>query len=184
MPCLTNSSLHFHYISNTKYTIPRRDSIAPNAWRQLLRWIQASAKLCQYLERNCLISYSRFRTDIWELITQLAPIDATSVTLTKQRPHFATKVRLGPSPIVISSQLSSAKGPPPCVTILGRNLSLPQLSVGKDGARVDSFLFNSAAETIYLLLDLDFIRLPSFFYALYTHVISRFIVNFIHTFFR
>jgi hypothetical protein len=46
------------------------------------------------------------------------------IILTKQRVHFETSVMLGASfePMLISSHSSSANGPPPLSTILGRNL--------------------------------------------------------------
>lgn len=47
-----------------------------------------------------------------------------------------------------------------------------------------SDLPSNAAAELYLLLNLDFICLPVFRHALYTHILPRFIVDLIHAFFR
>ena len=49
---------------------------------------------------------------------------ASAPSLTRQRAHFETSVMVGPfgEPMEISSHLSSANGPPPSNTMLGRNL--------------------------------------------------------------
>ena len=115
-------------IPNPDHAIRIRNRIASYTWFHLSFGVQSRPKFHDYFVRHRRIPHSSLRIYVGKLFNKhsmsCAIFIASTSLLTRQRAHFETSVMVGPSgePMRISSHWSSANGPPPSNTMLGRNL--------------------------------------------------------------
>jgi len=125
-----------------------RHCVASYARLHSVLGIQSGSELHQNLIGHCCVPKPSLRANIGELsdhlLTSLKGRNRHSLGRTKQRVHRETSVNAGASsaPMETSAQWSSAKGPPPCSTMLGRNLQLRN--------RQGDFRFHGPSTRLYL----------------------------------